>query len=856
MAADARSQSDVIYLYDAAGRLVGVVDQTGAAAAYQYDAVGNILSVARLNPGTVSILAFTPISGSIGSTVVISGTGFSTTPSQNALTFNGTAATVSSSTTTQLVATVPIGATTGTLSVTTPNGSATSAQSFVITTDPGTPTITGFSPSIGAAGVTVTISGTGFDTTVANDRVIFNRHLGSVSAASATSISATVPTSVSGPISVQTPFGTALSSSDFFIPPPPYTAADVVFTDRLTMGVNKSVPIGTANKIALLTLPVTAGGRISVKAQSPFSGVVKMTSPDGYLVASVNLNGGSITNFIEPFAVYASGIYSFLVDPAGTATGTPTVAAYDVPPDILGTITPDGPTVPMTTTAPGQNAKFTFSGTAGQRYSLRMTNDTMPNPKAWISILNPDGSTGGTVDTGAGSTFLDPVTLTATGTATVFVNPTNVAFGSVTLALYTVPPDVTGTIVPSGDPVPISLTAPGQNALLTFSGVAGQRISAIVTGSLSATIRILKPDGTFLSGTSANINTFVEPVILPTTGTYTLVIDGFVYNVGSATAFVFNVPSDVSGSITPGGSDVNVTLSAGQNAKLTFSGTANQRVAVKVISTIASRTVKILKPDSSLLAQVQSLNQGSLTWLDTVALPTTGTYTVVVDPVGNSTGDATVTLYDVPADITGTITPGGSSVTVTTTTPGQKARLTFSGTSGQRIAMRSESSLSSWQYGILNPNGTIINSILYPSSNPFWGPNTLTATGTFTVVVDPKTNAGAVTVTVFDVPADITGTIDPNGAAVPITISVPGQRAVLSFTGTASQQVTVSGSGSTLGYVSVVLSRHSNGATVTYLTPSATDFSLATVSLPANDTYDITLYTYSAGSLTFTVTSP
>jgi hypothetical protein len=45
-----------------------------------------------------------------------------------------------------------------------------------------------------------------------------------------------------------------------------------------------------------------------------------------------------------------------------------------------------------------------------------------------------------------------------------------------------------------------------------------------------------------------------------------------------------------------------------------------------------------------------------------------------------------LTLYDV-VDITGSITPGGSSVPVTTTIPAQNVRLTFSGTTGQRVSL-------------------------------------------------------------------------------------------------------------------------------------------------------------------------
>src|SRR2546422_422049 len=44
-------------------------------------------------------------------------------------------------------------------------------------------------------------------------------------------------------------------------------------------------------------------------------------------------------------------------------------------------------------------------------------------------------------------------------------------------ALPILPPDVSGTIAIDGAPVTITTTTPGQNAQLTFSGTAGQRVN-------------------------------------------------------------------------------------------------------------------------------------------------------------------------------------------------------------------------------------------------------------------------------------------------------------------------------------------------------------------------------------------
>jgi hypothetical protein len=69
------------------------------------------------------------------------------------------------------------------------------------------------------------------------------------------------------------------------------------------------------------------------------------------------------------------------------------------------------------------------------------------------------------------------------------------------------------------------------------------------------------------------------------------------------------------------------------------------------------------------LSSNSSLGTGATFLVEPAAVPRTGTYTVMVDPNSTSTGTVTLTAYDV-VDITGTISPGGSSVSGNVTTPG------------------------------------------------------------------------------------------------------------------------------------------------------------------------------------------
>lgn len=158
-----------------------------------------------------------------------------------------------------------------------------SSSSFVVG-DSSLPTITSFTPNIGTPGTAITITGTNFDTVATNNRVKVNTSLPSVGATTAISIDATVSSSTgSGRISVATVSGAATSTADFFVPPSPYTTADVLVTDRMTLGDSRTVALGTANKIGLVVFDATERQRVSIKTNSSTiaSGTITIFNPKG-----------------------------------------------------------------------------------------------------------------------------------------------------------------------------------------------------------------------------------------------------------------------------------------------------------------------------------------------------------------------------------------------------------------------------------------------------------------------------------------------------------------------------------------------------------------------------------------------
>lgn len=146
MASSPISADQAQYFYDELGRLIGVVDGQNNAAVYHYDAVGNLLKIDRVNTtgGNVGIYFVAPGSSLVNTPVEIRGFGYTSPPTSNQVSFNGTVATVLSGTNASLIVTVPAGATSGVVTVTNANGVATSPQAFTVLVPP---IVTGATPA-------------------------------------------------------------------------------------------------------------------------------------------------------------------------------------------------------------------------------------------------------------------------------------------------------------------------------------------------------------------------------------------------------------------------------------------------------------------------------------------------------------------------------------------------------------------------------------------------------------------------------------------------------------------------------------------------------------------------------------
>jgi uncharacterized repeat protein (TIGR03803 family) len=166
-------------------------------------------TVFRLSVGLPPFVKFLLPSGNVGAVVYILGTNLK---SASKVSFNGTAAKFTVVSATEITASVPDGATSGSVTVATSGSTLKSNQVFRVT-----PQITSFSPTNGPVETEVTINGESF--TGATSVAFGGVNATNFKVDSYTQITATVPGgSKTGKITVTTPGGTATSAGSFTVP--------------------------------------------------------------------------------------------------------------------------------------------------------------------------------------------------------------------------------------------------------------------------------------------------------------------------------------------------------------------------------------------------------------------------------------------------------------------------------------------------------------------------------------------------------------------------------------------------------------------------------------------------------------
>jgi YD repeat-containing protein len=685
------------YVYDANGRVVAVTADNGTSVQYRYNTLGQASQVsAPLSSGQLAIFSFMPTHGAAGTQITLDGQGFSNTLANNSVSFNGTPATVLSATSTQLVTTVPTGATTGPISVTVGTQTATSTSAFVVDGGSLPPTITQVSPIIVAAGNAVTVAGTHLEPLPGQTTVALGAAQPSLSTASDTQLQFAVPGNASsGPVVVQTPYGQAISSSTVLVVPSGITPASIVSTGVATIdSAPVSLTIGAAGQSGAVLFNASGNSWVSLQA----SGITTTASnlnytiyaPGNLLIAKGTVSATAPSIHLPRLPSFGMYLAIFTPDTAG--------AQLTVGVQSNAVVTTSGPTT-VTTTTPGQSDRVVFNATAGQTlaFDILSTNTAPAGQTVSYTVYRPDG---GTFTSGGASTtgLINLADLPLSGTYQVVMAPGAGVTGTVQVQMV---PGELGTITAGGAAVLYAAKAAGQNIYLSFAANSGANLELTFNNiNISGAaynqfyVYVYNGNGTQVAGFSCYGTSpgasCTQHLWSLAGGNYTAVVTP---NYGGTISFNALLAPDVTGPTVAVGGAANVSLNAGQVERLSFNANAGDTVALQssgIATTPTGQGVTFLvyRPGAGAITAdtmpYTSFHATGAQLLNLSNLPASGTYTVIAAP---DYGLPASGQFSVVAGAVGTIAVGGAAQTYAANAAGENIYLSFTATQGTNLEL-------------------------------------------------------------------------------------------------------------------------------------------------------------------------
>jgi hypothetical protein len=247
--------------------------------------------------------------------------------------------------------------------------------------------------------------------------------------------------------------------------------------------------------------------------------------------------------------------------------------------------------------------------------------------------------------------FMDTKSLNLNGTYKVKIDPVDETVGQFDLTLYLVPADAAVTaaaLSPGGTTANVTTMAPGQGGRISFAGSANGRFAftlvTFASGYCPLKVSVLKPDGsTLTSNQCASEGDFFDTKVLPTTGTYKLVIDPQGTRTGTASFRLYSVPPDLLVPAPFNGSAV--TLTPGQNAYVAFTATSGQTATVTPSASGSVSLARAALYRSDKTSQIGGAEYwdpsgagGPVASVIPTTTPTSATYYLKYDPVGDASG--------------------------------------------------------------------------------------------------------------------------------------------------------------------------------------------------------------------------
>ena len=220
-----------------------------------------------------------------------------------------------------------------------------------------------------------------------------------------------------------------------------------------------------------------------------------------------------------------------------------------------------------------------------------------------------------------------------TGTYTIRISSATTGYGAYTVYYVAGGGGTSGGALTSGATLSDTLPAGGLTSY-TFSGTSGQgmQLRFAASGlSYNTNIKVYLPSGAYQNVAG---NSYI--MTLPTTGTYTVVVQGTTTAAtGSYSLAYFMGGGAVSDGKIGSGGTLSGTMPAGLMQSFTFNGTSGHAAAFSTGISFPVETY-IYKPDGSLYT-----SYGGANWVNVTSLPVTNTWTIVIaaQTYGNTAAD-------------------------------------------------------------------------------------------------------------------------------------------------------------------------------------------------------------------------
>jgi YD repeat-containing protein len=783
------------YVYDANGRIRAVTNSTGASAEYVYDAMGNLLQVESVPAGELKIFAFSPDHGAIGATVAIAGQGFSATPADNAVEFNGTPATVTEATPTSLTTSVPVGATTGKITLTVGTQTVTGDDVFTVDDTGLAPVVTSFSPGVGLTGTQMTVLGQHFEPVPNQTTPAIDGWSAPPQSATDTQVQFAVsPSMGSGKVSVTTPYGQGTSSADFYVLPPGLcgnNAANVKVTERIAVGGSTGTVAIPAGNCAAVLFDAISGEWLTFQGSAITSSASNINysvyDTHNRLVVNGTLSAASPSIHL-PQSV-ASGTYSIWIEPDTSSASLALTLTADQE------VTVNGASATMGTVGTRQTERFVFT-TQGGNVALGLSGISVSNGDNIVDagVYDANNSMVASNDCSQSrfSCGLDMQNLAA-GTYQVIVAPqSNDTIGFTVDASA----DLTG-MLPLNALTATTIARYGQTETLTFSARAGQTVALQAVNLATqpsgdfVEYYMYTPDGQQYQQFSAEQSYFFQNLPnLPQTGTYKVYM---VPTYGALLSSQMEVESPVTTLTVNGSPESFATTEPGQYMYLSFTNPQTGSVGLGLSGMNESNGDSVISVDvydmnnKYVGSESCSVSNGAC-GLDMQNLAA-GNYQVFVKPQGvNDTMSFTAALS---MDLSGTLSPNSPRAT-NIARYGQTEALIFSATQGQTIAfaMSAQTTVPAGDevmYTLYTPDGVEYQRNDGNGTAFTWNSPDLPQTGTYKLYLQP--NNGAQLSQSTELVTGAMGALTTNGSSYSFSTLAPGQYVYLNFTANAGDNL-------------------------------------------------------------------